>query len=78
MLSGEDLTLCKIAFNRQDDWLDIRNVLAVQQSRFDFAYVRRWMYDMFPDDDERVQRFEQLVEQLVRYGVLERSALRNE
>jgi hypothetical protein len=37
VLSDEDLTLCKVAFNRRDDWSDIRNVLAVQQSRFDFA-----------------------------------------
>jgi hypothetical protein len=70
VLSAEDITICKVAFNREQDWLDVRNVLAIQGAEFDLEYARQWLYDMFPQDDERVTRFERLVAQLREHGVL--------
>jgi hypothetical protein len=77
VLSAEDLTLCSIAFNREDEWSDVRNVLAVLRSAVDFGYARRWLYELFPDDDERVQRFQNLVGQLAGYGILDRSVAKD-
>lgn len=40
VLAAEDIALCKIAFNRESDWFDLRNILAIQQNRFDLGYTR--------------------------------------
>ena len=70
VLSAEDLAVCKVAFNRDQDWADLRNILAIQGEKFDMGYARRWLYDMFPEHDDRVQRFERLVAQLREHGAI--------
>ena len=60
VLSAEDLILCKAAFNRPKDWLDIETIVAVQQ-HLDEAYLHHWL-DAFADpEDERLARVDRLL-----------------
>lgn len=62
VLSVEDLIICKVAFNRGKDWVDITNLLRIQAGRLDRAYLDRWLAGAM-GDDERVRRFHALAEQ---------------
>jgi hypothetical protein len=62
ILSAEDLAVCKIAFNREKDWLDLKEVVTIQGERLDVAYIRRWLTIILGEDDPRTLRFEALVE----------------
>ncbi len=63
ILSAEDLAVCKIAFNREKDWLDLREMAAIQGEKLDVPYIRRWLGVILGVDDPRTRRFEALVSQ---------------
>lgn len=60
ILSAEDLAVCKIAFDREKDWLDVREMLAIQGERFDLSYVAEWLDRLLGPDDSRTVRFRSL------------------
>lgn len=62
ILSAEDLIICKVAFNRGKDWLDLEAIVQVQTGRLDRVYLDHWLAGAM-NDDERVQRFNALAEQ---------------
>lgn len=60
VLSAEDLTVFKILFDRSKDWADIEAMIRALGSRFDRAYVRRWLDELLAEGDPRKARFEAL------------------
>ena len=56
IISAEDLIICKAAYNRAQDWIDIENMFRVQRQNLDQQYLRRWLNEFFPPEDERVQK----------------------
>lgn len=52
VLSAEDLIICKAAFNRPQDWIDIEHMFQIQRSALDSTYLRRWLseFSASPDD----------------------------
>lgn len=63
VLSAEDLVLCKAAFNRPRDWLDIETMFQVQQQALDAAYLRRWLAEFYQPEDEPRTRVESFIQQ---------------
>ena len=61
ILSAEDLAVCKIAFNREKDWLDLQEMAAIQRERLDMAYIRHWLAEILGTEDARISRFEALI-----------------
>lgn len=61
ILSAEDLAVCKVAFDRDKDWVDLREMLAIQGRGFDAAYALGWLGEMLGPDDARTVRFRDLV-----------------
>jgi hypothetical protein len=60
VLSGEDIVLFKLLFNRPHDWTDIERVVAVQGPALDREYIRQWLVSFVGQDDGRVERFDEL------------------
>ncbi|MBM4256986.1 MAG: nucleotidyltransferase family protein [Deltaproteobacteria bacterium] len=60
ILSAEDLVVLKLLFFRGKDIVDIDRVLSLQGDRLDRAYIRRWLVDSVGEEDERVQKWNQL------------------
>jgi hypothetical protein len=58
VLSGEDLAICKIIFNRPKDWPDLRQMVAMQGPAFDVEYVRYWLGEILGAGSEEASRFE--------------------
>jgi hypothetical protein len=58
VLSGEDLAICKIIFDRPKDWPDIRQMVAMQGPAFDVEYVRYWLREILGEDSEEALKFE--------------------
>ena len=58
VISAEDLIVCKAAYNRGQDWVDIENIVKVHGQRLDQGYLRHWLGTLFPPDDERVRKIE--------------------
>lgn len=58
ILSAEDLTLFKLLFFRGKDIVDVERLVAVQGTRLDRAYVRRWLVDCVGAFDARVERWD--------------------
>jgi hypothetical protein len=61
VLSAEDIAICKIAFNRDKDWGDLREIVRIQGKRLDRGYIEHWLA-MF-GEDPRVERFHALLKQ---------------
>lgn len=61
-LAAEDLAIFKMLFFRTKDLLDVERLLAFGADRFDRGYVRTWLLDLIGTDDERVARWDRLVE----------------
>lgn len=61
ILSPEHLVVCKAAFDRAKDWLDIEQVL-VATERLDLDEVRTWLRELVGAEDPRFERFEALAE----------------
>jgi len=55
ILAAEHLLVCKAAFNRAKEWVDIDIVLAAG-TPFDAAEVLRWVGRIGGDDDPRYER----------------------
>ena len=62
ILSAEDLVTLKMLFFRGKDIVDIERVLVLQGERLDRHYIRRWLVALVEEDDERVQKWDQLCE----------------
>jgi len=58
IISAEDLIICKAAHNRGKDWPDIENIFRVQGMNLDFGYLRHWLDEFFPPDNERIGKIE--------------------
>ncbi len=59
IISAEDLIICKAAFNRSRDWPDIENIFKVQGQNLDLGYLRYWLDEFFPPEDERIGKIEE-------------------
>jgi hypothetical protein len=59
-LSLEDMALAKLLYARPKDIQDLERLFAVQRSRLDLAYLRRWLAAMVPVSDMRLQILEGL------------------
>lgn len=64
-LSPEALAVFKLMFFRGKDLVDLERLVAGRQ-RLDVDYVRRWIVDMFDQDDPRVQRWDDLIQRFHR------------
>jgi hypothetical protein len=64
VLSAEDLVICKAAFNRPKDWIDIEAIFKVQDGALDADYFRYWLSEFNqPPDDEPSRRIEAFIRQ---------------
>ena len=61
-LSPEAIVVFKLLFFRGKDVVDLERLVAVRGEMLDHAYVRRWLVDMMGDDDERVRRWDEIVQ----------------
>lgn len=61
VLSPEDLIVCKVAFGRAKDALDVRNLLRAQGTAIDLAYVRRWVGEIVAADAPSVRDLERAI-----------------
>jgi len=59
VLGPEHLVVCKAAFDRPKDWLDIEQVL-VGVAELDVEEIRGWLERLVGAGDPRLERFEQL------------------
>ena len=59
-LSAEALSVFKLLFFRGKDLVDLERLVAVR-SELDAAYVRRWIVEMMGEEDERVRRWDEIM-----------------
>jgi hypothetical protein len=64
-LSLEDMALAKLLYARPKDIQDLERLFAVQRSRLDLAYLRRWLAAMVPAQDLRSATLEDLARRFV-------------
>ena len=60
VLSGEDLMVYKIVFDREKDWRDIAEMIYATDASLDFDYVRSWVTRICGEGD-RLRRLEGLI-----------------
>jgi Nucleotidyl transferase AbiEii toxin, Type IV TA system len=60
ILGPEHLLVCKLAFDRPKDWIDIEQML-VTVSDLDESEIRRWVDRLLTKDDPRRARLDELV-----------------
>jgi hypothetical protein len=65
VLAPEDLLVCKVVFNRRKDWIDIEQMLLLTAGTLDLDDVRRWIVAIVGADDDRYQRFESAVREVL-------------
>lgn len=63
ILSAEAIAVFKLLFFRPKDILDLERLVAVQGDGVDVEYVRRWVIEMLGEGDERVARWDRIVEE---------------
>lgn len=61
ILSAEATAVFKLLFFRGKDLVDLERLVAVQGTKLDTAYVRRWVAEMVGEDDTRIERWDQMV-----------------
>lgn len=61
ILAPEHLIVCKAAFDRPKDWLDIEQILVCTE-HLDIDETRRWLVRVVGEDDFRKQRFDELAD----------------
>lgn len=61
-LSAEALAVFKLLFFRPKDIVDLERLIEVQGSALDAAYVRRHVAEMMGENDERVRRWDELLQ----------------
>lgn len=59
VLSPEHLLICKVAFDRPKDWIDIEQMIFLQPD-LDRAEIERWIDRMLDVDDPRRARIDEL------------------
>jgi len=64
-LSLEDTALAKLLYARPKDIQDLEHLFAVQRSRLDLAYLRRWLSAMVPAQDTRLRTLEELARRFI-------------
>lgn len=62
VLSAEALAVFKLLFFRPKDLLDLEKLLRVQGEAFDHGYVRTQVAAMVGEDDERILRWDALIQ----------------
>jgi hypothetical protein len=60
ILAPEHLLVCKVAFDRPKDWLDIEQMLLLEQD-LDTEAAMTWLGRILPEGDPRIPRLEELV-----------------
>jgi hypothetical protein len=60
-LAAEALAVFKLLFFRGKDLVDLERLVAVREE-LDHGYVRRWIVDMMGEDDDRVRRWDSIVQ----------------
>jgi len=63
ILAPEHLLVCKIAFDRPKDWLDLEQVVVCVED-LDVDEVRAWLVRIVGEADPRMRRFEQALDAL--------------
>lgn len=63
ILSAEATAVFKLLFFRPKDILDLERLVAVQGDRVDVEYIRRWVVEMLGEGDERVARWDRIVDE---------------
>lgn len=66
ILAPEHLIVCKVAFDRRKDWLDIEQMLFTQAQTLDTDEVMQWVRRIVGPDDRRVKRVERLLRGVAR------------
>jgi hypothetical protein len=61
ILAAEDLAVCKVAFDRDKDWIDLGEMIAIQGEGFDGDYAASWLDRLLGADDRRTLRFRSLL-----------------
>lgn len=61
-LSPEAIALFKMLFFRPKDQLDVEKLVHIQGAQLDRAYLRRWLVDMMGEEDERVLRWDAIID----------------
>lgn len=61
VLSGEDIVVFKVIFNRPLDWRDLERLFHQGTSKIDLDYVYRWLGNILGDDDSRIERLRETV-----------------
>jgi hypothetical protein len=62
VLSGEDLIIYKVLFNREKDWHDIAEIIYATNASLDFDYVRLWLTRICSEADGQVRRLQRLID----------------
>jgi hypothetical protein len=60
VLSAECLAVFKLLFFRAKDPVDLERLVAVQGPQLDAGYIRYHVAEMMGEDDERVQRWDEI------------------
>jgi hypothetical protein len=68
VLAPEDLLVCKVVFNRRKDWIDIEQMLLLTAGALDLDDVRHWIVAIVGGDDDRNDRFERAVREVLGAG----------
>lgn len=68
VLSPEDLIVCKVAFGRAKDAIDIRAMIRTLGAGLDVAYVRRWVGEIVDADAPSVRDLERALGDAARAG----------
>lgn len=58
VLAPEHLVVCKVAFDRRKDWIDIEQILFATADTLDQAEVMRWVERIIDADDRRIRRIQ--------------------
>lgn len=61
VLSGEDLAIFKILFDRPKDWIDVEAIVRALGASFDAVYVERWIEAVAGVEDPRASRLRALL-----------------
>lgn len=67
ILAPEHLVVCKAVFDRPKDWLDIEQVLVLNE-RLDHDEIRGWLRRIVGASDRRAERFEKLAARSPPFG----------
>ena len=60
ILSAEDLIVLKLLFFRGKDVVDVERMVALQGTRLDRDYVRRWLVDCVGEEDPRMPQWDDI------------------